>query len=470
MSDSKLTELNELIQIADDDLLYIVDDSEAPKTSKKIKIINLLNKVYLALDLVDNVPDLDKPVSTATQAALDALQLLLQDNLDTHVNDFNNPHNVTKAQTGLSEADNTSDADKPVSTAQQAAIDAVAAGSEANLNAHINDFTNPHNVNKAQVGLGNADNTADLDKPVSTATAAAIASAVSTAINNLIDGAPVTLDTLAEIANSIANDDDFATTITTSLANHVGDFNNPHNVNKNQVGLGNVDNTSDLNKPISIATQSALDLKYNASNPNAYETPAQLNSRDTANRARANHTGLQSLITISEVPSLASLAGNQYLYLKTNAAGNAYEYFLEYDVANGFTSPLATNLNTFQQALRLDVNIPVSGDYRIGVSYTWSYNATDNNFSARVQVDDTNTIFEHFQEPQDSGGPGVVAQLIEGGAINTGTDQRHPVTSFIVIPLSAGPHTIDLDIASQFGADIAALYQGSLSCKREKNG
>ena len=36
---------------------------------------------------------------------------------------------------------------------------------------------------------------------------------------------------------------------------------NPHEVTKAQIGLGNVDNTSDLNKPISSATQSALNLK-----------------------------------------------------------------------------------------------------------------------------------------------------------------------------------------------------------------
>jgi hypothetical protein len=36
------------------------------------------------------------------------------------------------------------------------------------------------------------------------------------------------------------------------------------------VGLGNVDNTTDVNKPISTATQTALNLKYDASNPNAY--------------------------------------------------------------------------------------------------------------------------------------------------------------------------------------------------------
>ena len=42
---------------------------------------------------------------------------------------------------------------------------------------------------------------------------------------------------------------------------HVDDTNNPHGVTKAQVGLGNVDNTSDVNKPISTATQTALNAK-----------------------------------------------------------------------------------------------------------------------------------------------------------------------------------------------------------------
>jgi len=45
---------------------------------------------------------------------------------------------------------------------------------------------------------------------------------------------------------------------------HVSDTTNPHVVTKTQVGLSNVDNTSDVNKPISTATQTALNLKHNA--------------------------------------------------------------------------------------------------------------------------------------------------------------------------------------------------------------
>lgn len=47
----------------------------------------------------------------------------------------------------------------------------------------------------------------------------------------------------------------------TALDAHIADVNNPHEVTKAQVGLGNVDNTADADKPISTATQSALNTK-----------------------------------------------------------------------------------------------------------------------------------------------------------------------------------------------------------------
>ena len=67
----------------------------------------------------------------------------------------------TKSEVGLSNVDNTSDANKPVSTAQATAIaEAKKAGTDAqtNLTTHTDNKSNPHNVTKAQVGLGNVDN------------------------------------------------------------------------------------------------------------------------------------------------------------------------------------------------------------------------------------------------------------------------------------------------------------------------
>ena len=47
----------------------------------------------------------------------------------------------------------------------------------------------------------------------------------------------------------------------TRITSHGADTANPHSVTKTQVGLGNVDNTSDVNKPVSTATQTALDTR-----------------------------------------------------------------------------------------------------------------------------------------------------------------------------------------------------------------
>jgi len=63
------------------------------------------------------------------------------------------------------------------------------------------------------------------------------------------------------------NDLDNLPVIPTPISNHsqlvLDDGTNPHGTTKSDVGLSNVDNTSDLNKPISTATQNALDLKQN---------------------------------------------------------------------------------------------------------------------------------------------------------------------------------------------------------------
>lgn len=58
-----------------------------------------------------------------------------------------------------------------------------------------------------------------------------------------------------------------------NIQTHITDTNNPHNVTKTQVGLSNVDNTSDANKPVSTAAQAALDLKANLDSPALTGTP-----------------------------------------------------------------------------------------------------------------------------------------------------------------------------------------------------
>lgn len=84
----------------------------------------------------------------------------LETKVNNHIANKSNPHTVTKTQVGLGNVNNTSDADKPVSTAQAAAIaDAKAAGTAAqtSINNHAGRKDNPHTVTRAQLGLATTD-------------------------------------------------------------------------------------------------------------------------------------------------------------------------------------------------------------------------------------------------------------------------------------------------------------------------
>ena len=148
----------------------------------------------------------------------------------------------------------------------------------------------PEGLTKAAVGLGNVDNTADTDKPISTATQTALnakentiaagttsqyfkgnktwsdfftevrastLTGLSTATNAVITAADTMLSALGKLQKQVSDN-------LSTLTSHTSNTSNPHSVTKAQVGLSNVDNTSDANKPISTATQTALNLKLNA--------------------------------------------------------------------------------------------------------------------------------------------------------------------------------------------------------------
>jgi hypothetical protein len=108
------------------------------------------------------------------------------------------------------------------------------------------------------------------DSEIPSLTGYATETYVGTAISNLVDAAPATLNTLNELAAALGDDANYASTISTALGLKAP-LANPTftgtvaGVTSTHVGLGNVDNTSDANKPVSTATQTALDLKLDSS-------------------------------------------------------------------------------------------------------------------------------------------------------------------------------------------------------------
>lgn len=155
-----------------------------------------LTKSSVGLTSVDNISDVNKPVSTDTQTALND-----KISATTTINGQPLSGNVTltKSDVGLGNVDNTSDANKPVSTATQTALD-----SKVPITRTVNGKALSSNITlvKVDISLGNVDNTSDVNKPVSTATQTALNLKVNTSSVNAANGvAPLDSGSKVPVAN-----------------------------------------------------------------------------------------------------------------------------------------------------------------------------------------------------------------------------------------------------------------------------
>lgn len=224
------------------------------------EITNLLNnkvdkesgKSLVADELITKLTGLDD------QDTIDAAINAVQGNLTTHINDKNNPHEVTKAQIGLSNVDNTSDVNKPISTATQTALN-----NKVDKTTTVNGHALSENVTvtKADVGLSNVDNTSDANKPVSTAQQAAI-----------------------DAAEKVATD-------------HIANKENPHEVTKEQIGLGNVTNDTQVKRTEMGVANGVATLNENGKIPTTL-----------LNGLLASVQGVDQVATSTTLPETSSLA------------------------------------------------------------------------------------------------------------------------------------------------------------------
>lgn len=154
----------------------------------------------------------------------------LEKDVSDHIANRSNPHVVTKSQVGLGNADNTSDVNKPISSSTQNALNLKAPLASPTFTGTVSGIT------KAMVGLGNVDNTSDANAPVS--------AAMQNALNAK---APIASPTFTGTVGGVT---------------------------KAHVGLSNVDNTSDMDKPVSTAQLAAFVPRWKPST--AYMTGTQV--------------------------------------------------------------------------------------------------------------------------------------------------------------------------------------------------
>jgi hypothetical protein len=388
MADQKISQLATIVTVDNASDLFPIVDTSAAETKK---ITPTALKTALALNNVDNTSDANKPVSSATQSALNAKQDTLVSG--TNIKTVNGTSvlgsgniaissavawggvtgtlsNQTDLQTAL---DGKVDENSAITGATKTKItyDAkglVTAGADATT-ADIADSTDKRYVTDAQlVVVGNTSGTNTGDNATNSQYSGLAASKQDTLVSgtniktvnsiSLLGSGDVTVqETLVSGTNiktinstSLLGSGNVAVeptiTATTSADYYRGDKTFA-TLNKAAVGLGNVDNTSDANKPVSTATQTALDAKTN--------------KLVVANRQTASYT-----LVLSDADKLVEMnvgsANNLTVPLNSSVAFSTGTQILLAQYGAGQTTVVATSGVTIRSnGAKLKLNAQYSG-------------------------------------------------------------------------------------------------------------
>jgi hypothetical protein len=334
MPDQKISELAAITTIDNAaDVLPIVDTSAT--TTKKVTPTQL--KTSLALNNVDNTSDANKPVSSAQQTALDAKQATLVSG--TNIKTVNNTSllgsgnisissavawggvtgtlsNQTDLQTAL---DGKVDENSAITGATKTKVtyDAkglVTAGADATT-ADIASSTDKRYVTDAQlVVVGNTSGTNTGDNATNSQYSGLAASKQDT----LVSGTNIKTINSTSLLGSGNVAVEPTITATTSADYYRGDKTFA-TLNKAAVGLGNVDNTSDANKPVSTATQTALDAKTNKLITTNRQTASYTLVLSDADKLVEMNVGSANNLTVPLNSSVAFSTGTQILLAQYGA-------------------------------------------------------------------------------------------------------------------------------------------------------
>lgn len=242
---------------------------------------------------------------------------------------------LTKATVGLANVDNTSDADKPVSTAQATAL-----ALKANL------------ASPTFTGVPAAPTAAALTNTTQVATTAFVEQVRSTLATADTTHAAATTGVHGVGAGTIVG-----TTLTQTLTNKTltaPAITSPTGLVKADVGLGSVDNTSDTAKPVSTAQAAALALKADLDSPTFTGFPLaptrSIGNSSTSIATTAFVAGTAALKADLDSPALTGLPT-----APTPSAGN--------NTTRLATTEFVTTANTTASALKVNK----AGDTMTGV-------------------------------------------------------------------------------------------------------
>ena len=228
------------------------------------------------------------------------------------------------------------------------------------------------------------------------------------------------------------------------------------------------------------AINAAITAHEAAADPHTlYETTAQLDARDTANRDRANHTNTQVFNTITNAPVPSPANAGQIFLPRINAAGTGYEFFAAYDKViqrlDGLindNTPFETFIDDLaQDPLGVGFVVPEPGQYMLSIAYRLSLDIANSNFLAHAVINGTEQVMPLHIEPTDSAGTGQTLPEIDGGVISgtdtTGTDQfLLAAASRLLTITTAGRYPISIEWAPQVDGVEATIYEATMRLTR----
>lgn len=183
---------------------------------------------------------------------------------------------------------------------------------------------------KADVGLSDVDNTPDSSKPVSTAQQTALNLKASSASPTFTG--TVVLPTNTSVGTVTSTQISYLSGVTSNIQGQINSLsgssgayapiNNPtftgtvNGITKAMVGLGNVDNTSDISKPISTATQTALNSKQPfLSGTGFVKSTGGTISYDNTSYAPLASPTFTGTVVLPSTTSIGSVSSTQLSYL-----------------------------------------------------------------------------------------------------------------------------------------------------------
>ena len=315
-----------------------------------------INSTMVGLSNVDNTTDANKPVSTAQQTALDLKANLASPTFTGTVS------GITSTMVGLSNVDNTSDANKPVSTAQQTALN-----SKANL------------ASPTFTGIVTAPATSITNSTISTSTSSGalqVAGGAGIGGNLHIGGTTVGITSTMVGLGNVTNTSDANKPVSTAQQTALdlkANLASPtftgtvSGITSAMVGLGNVNNTSDANKPVSTAQQTALDLKANLASPIFTGTVSGISS---------TMVGLGNVTNTSDANKPVSTAQQTALNLKANLASPTFTGTVTAPATSITNTTISTSTTT--GALIVSGGAGIGGNLHIGGTTTFTGNIVAN--------------------------------------------------------------------------------------------